>query len=787
MSGVFGREQYEGEEDLDGSRGHDDIEDVQVVRVTVHRGQLFTPNPDAPETVILTPTPTQILYSQKPRVFSQDSTEASIVKRRNGEYAACCSRYEDPTTTDSVGIQTITMIQKAKITTTALLSYTDCAVDVAFAEMFHEAQGMEDDTLQLQQSLAVQDEKDDDFNSAGGRDHGRKPANTDDDRVSDAGTVYTTDEQLSDVGTAYTATTQETATNSIQSSVHSERVANTSHKARQKKITQVTDKLFADSGFKKMMLLAELLCLQFPLYPWISLYRAADIVYNPSTNYAARLRAEFMMEPEPDEGASGIEATALSRLRDKGRQGGDGVAGDETEAMGGTSSTLGVKHLWTYRTPILKGMSAVCCEFCPVDERLLVVGYAGLGLDESYGAIATWMPENPFHPMRVIYTRREITAVVWYPLGTSIVAAGFTDGSVSVYDLREDVAQMDSAGFTIPLLTSTNKNGKHTSRVWDVLWANSNAGANAGLAGDDEIEQGSGIPDYDLLISAAADGRIVERSLKRSFEYQDILTLSSVGCHPVAAKTDTKTKPDTRMTIVRKLSSALSCCFLSDGLTYLVAGDDGVIRKASRAYNEQTLMGFSGHRSSIYKVRANPSAPNIFLSASADRTVKLWQADISTSLLTLKSASDDHIYAAEWCPFRSTCMIMGTRAGAVEIWDISDTSVTPVLQLPPIIIADKNQQKEEEETTETDTDSNDDVQLTSDDVHALPVRAIACNRHVPVFAVCYESGEVYVYRLTGIEDGYMLSKIDPSGFQEVESARIETILEHHEESETAAG
>ena len=66
-------------------------------------------------------------------------------------------------------------------------------------------------------------------------------------------------------------------------------------------------------------------------------------------------------------------------------------------------------------------------------------------------------------------------------------------------------------------------------------------------------------------MSVSADGRVVERSIKRSFEYRDILTLTSVGQHPVAIKqAEDKKSTSNRMTIIRKLSSGLSLDFLPD-------------------------------------------------------------------------------------------------------------------------------------------------------------------------------------------------------------------------------
>lgn len=59
------------------------------------------------------------------------------------------------------------------------------------------------------------------------------------------------------------------------------------------------------------------------------------------------------------------------------------------------------------------------------------------------------------------------------------------------------------------------------------------------------------------------------------------------------------------MTIIRKLSAGLTIDFFPNELNYLIGGDDAVIRRASRAYSGQDMGSYTGHLSSIYKVRIN--------------------------------------------------------------------------------------------------------------------------------------------------------------------------------------
>lgn len=50
------------------------------------------------------------------------------------------------------------------------------------------------------------------------------------------------------------------------------------------------------------------------------------------------------------------------------------------------------------------------------------------------------------------------------------MGVGFNDGCVSIFDLKEQNLQYDSQGYALPVYQSTNKTGKHTSKVWDIQW-----------------------------------------------------------------------------------------------------------------------------------------------------------------------------------------------------------------------------------------------------------------------------------------------------------------------------
>ena len=57
---------------------------------------------------------------------------------------------------------------------------------------------------------------------------------------------------------------------------------------------------------------------------------------------------------------------------------------------------------------------------------------------------------------------------------------------------------------------------------------------------------------------------------------------------------------------------------------FLVGTEEGKIHKCSKAYSSQFLDTFEAHHMAVYKVLWNTFHPKIFMSCSADWSVKIW-------------------------------------------------------------------------------------------------------------------------------------------------------------------
>lgn len=67
----------------------------------------------------------------------------------------------------------------------------------------------------------------------------------------------------------------------------------------------------------------------------------------------------------------------------------------------------------------------------------------------------------------------------------------------------------------------------------------------------------------------------------------------------------------------------------------------------------------------VYAVKYNPHYSNVFLSASADWTVKLWEQDSQKPIMTFDLASP--VGDIAWAPYSSTIFAAVTAEGKVSI------------------------------------------------------------------------------------------------------------------------
>lgn len=118
----------------------------------------------------------------------------------------------------------------------------------------------------------------------------------------------------------------------------------------------------------------------------------------------------------------------------------------------------------------------------------------------------------------------------------------------------------------------------------------------------------------------------------QGLEYADLIVLkravhrqkasANASTQPAAAAVNVNTKTEA---FISRRSSGMSFDFSkADGRMYMAGTEDGHIHKCSTSYAEQYLATYSGHMGPVYQLQWSPFKADLFVSSSADWTVKLW-------------------------------------------------------------------------------------------------------------------------------------------------------------------
>jgi len=322
---------------------------------------------------------------------------------------------------------------------------------------------------------------------------------------------------------------------------------------------------------------------------------------------------------------------------------------------GSTKNDRAIMHLWNFRCGLTDGRNVSCVAWNKIKPDLLVVGYGEFDFtSQRDGLVAFWSLKNPDNPERTFATPFGVTALDFSSTNYNLLAVGLYDGTVSIYDVRAltDKPVLES-GHGVP--------GKHSDPVWKVRW----------------VKRG---PDRDeALVSISTDGRVTQWSLKKGLEYIDLMKLKRVARKTtVVVGTNNSSAPQTEAFISRRGSGTCFDFSAKDASIYVTGTEDGMLHKCSCSYSEQYLESYFGHNGPVHQVRWSPFASNVFISASADWTIKLWKEESSNPVLTFQSGNEQ-ISDVCWSPTNPTVFASTSLDGRLEVWDLSMSTLKPIM------------------------------------------------------------------------------------------------------------
>ncbi|KAK3524261.1 hypothetical protein QTP70_025852 [Hemibagrus guttatus] len=314
-------------------------------------------------------------------------------------------------------------------------------------------------------------------------------------------------------------------------------------------------------------------------------------------------------------------------------------ASDEFREQEGT-----LLPLWKFQYDKAKHLSVTALCWNQKYTDLFAVGLGSFEFTkQGQGMLLFYSLKNSTYPEYIFHTKSGVMCLDIHKQLSYLVAVGFYDGSVAVYNLKEDRAQ--------PVYKSTAKSGKHTDPVWQVKWQN------------DDIDKNHN------FFSVSSDGRVVSWTLvKNELLFTDIIKLSIEGA---VSEGHDNMIPDTACGNSFDFHKQIDYLFL-------VGTEEGKIHKCSKSYSSQYLETYAAHSLAVDAVKWNYFHPKVFISCSSDWTVKIWDHTITSPMFTfdLNTAVGD----VAWSPYSSTVFAAVTIDGKVHVFDLSINKFEAICQ-----------------------------------------------------------------------------------------------------------
>ncbi|XP_015749796.1 PREDICTED: dynein intermediate chain 2, ciliary-like [Acropora digitifera] len=111
---------------------------------------------------------------------------------------------------------------------------------------------------------------------------------------------------------------------------------------------------------------------------------------------------------------------------------------------------------------------------------------------------------------------------------------------------------------------------------------------------------------------------------------------------------------------------------------FLVGTEEGKIHKCSKTYSSQFLETYDAHHMAVYAVKWNPFHPKIFISCSADWTVKIWDHHYLEPMFTFDL--NNSVGDVAWAPYASTVFAACTTDGRVYVYDLNVNKYEPLCE-----------------------------------------------------------------------------------------------------------
>ncbi|VDP85529.1 unnamed protein product [Echinostoma caproni] len=363
--------------------------------------------------------------------------------------------------------------------------------------------------------------------------------------------------------------------------------------------------------------------------------------------------------------------------------------------------------LWMFTFEKSKKLAVTALCWSPRYTDLFAVGHGSYDfLKQSTGLICFYTLKNPEYPEYIFETESGVLSLDLHPALPHMLCVGFYDGAVGVYNINQRK--------TGPLYLSTAKTGKHTDPVWEVRWQPNDLDANLNFF---SVSADGRVTSWTLVKVSIQTGRVVlsdffhilhtnhllfvvysnkyvlpdaREIIKLNFMTFYHMTLPQEGVGSMHECPNDMGQFDAL--VLRMVNSGsdggeptqlitLDCGTAFDfhstlSHLFLVATEEGMVYKCSKAYSSQYLGSYEAHHMAVYRVAWNRFHPDIFITCSADWTVKIWDHNKPDPVFMFDLGSP--VGDVAWAPYSSTVFAAVTADGRVHVYDLSINKYEPL-------------------------------------------------------------------------------------------------------------
>ncbi|KAJ1434654.1 WD40-repeat-containing domain protein [Ochromonadaceae sp. CCMP2298] len=301
--------------------------------------------------------------------------------------------------------------------------------------------------------------------------------------------------------------------------------------------------------------------------------------------------------------------------------------------------------LWRFSTERTKRKQVTTLCWNPAYPDLFAVAYGSYDfMRQGSGIVCCFSLKNTSHPEYMFSTESGVMCLDFHPHFQSLLAVGCYDGTVMVFDVRNKINRA--------IYSSSIRTGKHTDPVWQVHWQEEDLAKELNF------------------FSISSDGQVASWIMsKNELKMEPVMQLKLVS--------NARDDPEE----VNLSGLAGGCCFnfnRHNEHLFIVGTEEGKIHKCSKAYSGQYLETYQGHHMAVYALKWNPFHPRVFISCSADWTVKIWDHNLAhpVSSFDLGNAVGD----VAWAPYSSTVFAAVTSDGKVHVFDLAENKHEPLCE-----------------------------------------------------------------------------------------------------------